>query len=168
MKIKHDLNCYSSLSIYICESGSESESHSVVSGSLWPHALYSPWNSLGHNTGMGSLSLLQGIFPTQGLNPGLPHCRQILYHLSYHGGPYKQKTEAKTFTLVCFWLRLTQSCPTPCDSMDYSLPGSSVRGTSQARTLSWVAISSSRGSSQTMNWICISSIAGRFFTTSAA
>ena len=36
---------------------------------------------------MGSLSLLQGIFPTQGSNPGLPHCRQILYHLSHKGGP---------------------------------------------------------------------------------
>ena len=51
-----------------------------------PHSL-SPWNSPGHNTGVGSLSLLQEIFPTQGLNPGLLHCRQILYHLSYHGSP---------------------------------------------------------------------------------
>ena len=40
--------------------------------------LYSPWNSPGQNTGVGSLSLLQGIFPTQGSNPGLPHCRWIL------------------------------------------------------------------------------------------
>ena len=45
--------------------------------------LYSPWNSPGQNTGVGSLSLLQGIFPTQGSNPGLPHCRQILYQLSH-------------------------------------------------------------------------------------
>ena len=43
-----------------------SESHSVVSNSLWPHGLYSPWNSPGQNTGVGSHSLLQGIFPTQG------------------------------------------------------------------------------------------------------
>ena len=42
---------------------------------------YSPWNSAGQNTGVGSLSLLQGIFPTQGSNPGLPHCRPILYRL---------------------------------------------------------------------------------------
>ena len=49
--------------------------------------IYSPWNSLGHNTGGGSLSLLQGIFPTQGLNPGLPHCRWILYQLSHKGSP---------------------------------------------------------------------------------
>ena len=53
----------------------ESESCSVVSDSLWHHGLYSPWNSPGQNTGVGSLSLLLRIFPTQGLNPGLPHCR---------------------------------------------------------------------------------------------
>ena len=46
-----------------------------------------PWNSPGQNTGVGSLSLFQGIFPTQGLNPGLSHCRQILYKLSHQGSP---------------------------------------------------------------------------------
>ena len=51
--------------------------------SLWPHRQYNPWNSPGQNTGVGSLSLLQGIFPTQGSNPGLLHCRQILYQLSH-------------------------------------------------------------------------------------
>ena len=56
-----------------------------MSDSLWPHGLYSPWNSPGQNTGVGSLSLLQGIFPTQGWNAGLPHCRRILYHLSHKG-----------------------------------------------------------------------------------
>ena len=64
-----------------------SESHSVVSNSLWCHGLYSPWNSPGQNTGAGSLSLLQGIFPTQGSNPGLPLCRWILYQLSHKGSP---------------------------------------------------------------------------------
>ena len=48
-----------------------------------PRGLYSPWNFPGQNTGVGSLSLLQGIFPNQGLNPGLPHCRRILYQLSH-------------------------------------------------------------------------------------
>ena len=48
----------------------KSESHSVTSDFLKPHGLYSPWNSLGQNTGVGSHSLLEGIFPTQGLNPG--------------------------------------------------------------------------------------------------
>ena len=46
---------------------------------------YSPWNSPGQNTGVGSLCLLQGIFPTQGSNPDLPHCRQIFYQLSLKG-----------------------------------------------------------------------------------
>ena len=59
----------------------------VESDSLQPHGLYSPWNSPGQNTGMGSLSLLQGIFPVQGLNPGLQHCGRILYQLSYKGSP---------------------------------------------------------------------------------
>ena len=64
-----------------------SESCSVVSYSLQPHDLYSPWNSPGQNTGVGSLSLLQRIFPTQGLNPGLRHWRRILYQLSQKGSP---------------------------------------------------------------------------------
>ena len=78
------------------------ESCSVISNSLWPHGLYkemdttewlnwtglyNPWTSPGQNTGLGGLSLLQGIFPTQGLNTGLPHCRWILYLLSHKGSP---------------------------------------------------------------------------------
>ena len=57
----------------------KSASRSVVSDSLWPHGLYSPWASPGQNTGVGSLSLLQGILLTQGVNPGLPPCRRTLY-----------------------------------------------------------------------------------------
>ena len=56
-----------------------------------------PWNSPGQNTGVGGLSLLQEIFPTQGLNPGLPHCRQILYQLSYLGSPRMLEWEAYPF-----------------------------------------------------------------------
>ena len=63
------------------------ERHSVVSDSSEPHGLYNPWNSPGQNTGVGSLSLLQGIFPTQGSNPGLLHYRRILYQLSHKGSP---------------------------------------------------------------------------------
>ena len=44
-----------------------------------------PWNLPGKNTGVGCHSLLQGIFPTQGSNPGLLHCSWILYHLSHQG-----------------------------------------------------------------------------------
>ena len=77
----------------------EIESCSVMSNSLRPHGLYSPWNSLGQNTGISSLSLLQGIFPTQGLNPGLPHCRQTLNQLSHKGKkmPEVQKCFHKIF-----------------------------------------------------------------------
>jgi len=72
-------------------------SHSVMSNSLRPHGLWPtrllcPWDSLGKNAGVGCHTLLQGIFPTQGLNPGLPHCRQILYHLSDQGSPIYMST----------------------------------------------------------------------------
>ena len=71
---------------------SESESSSVKSDSLRPHELYGPWNFPGQNTGVGSLSLLQRIFPTEKLNQGLLHCRQILYQLSNQGIPAYQNT----------------------------------------------------------------------------
>ena len=60
-----------------------------MSDSFRPHGLYiySPWISPGQNTGMGSLFLLQGIVPTQDSNPGLSHCRWILYQLSHKGNP---------------------------------------------------------------------------------
>ena len=56
-------------------------------------------NSPGQNTGVGSLSLLQGIFPAQGSNPGLPHCRQILYQLSHKGSPVGSQW---TLKILCF------------------------------------------------------------------
>ena len=58
---------------------------------LRPHGLYSPWNSPVQNSGVGSCSLLQGIFPTLGSNPGLLHCRQILYQLCHHENPKFQR-----------------------------------------------------------------------------
>ena len=69
----------------------ERESLSVMSDSLGPHGLYSPWNSPGQNTGIGSHSLLQGILPTQESNLGLLHCRQILYQQSHQGSLYVYK-----------------------------------------------------------------------------
>ena len=83
----------------------ESESCSVVSNSLRPHELYSPRNSLGQNTGVSSLSLLQGIFPTQGSNPGLPPYRQILYQLSHKGSPRILEWVAYPFSSGSFWSR---------------------------------------------------------------
>ena len=70
-----------------------------MSNSLRPHGLYSPWNSPGQNTVVGSLSLLHGIFPTQELNWGLLHCRWILYQLSYEGSP--QFWYRKGFNSAC-------------------------------------------------------------------
>ena len=64
-----------------------SESHSVMSDSLWPYELYSPRNSPGQNTGVCNLSLLQEIFLTQGWNPSLLYYRQILYQLRHKGSP---------------------------------------------------------------------------------
>ena len=108
----------------------------VLSDSLRPHGLYNPPGSSVHgdspdkNTGVGCHPLLQGIFPTQGLNPGVPHCRWILYHLSHQGSP-AAAAAAKSL----------QSCPTLCDPIDSSPPSSAVPGILQARTLEWVAIS---------------------------
>ena len=75
-----------------------------MSDSLWPHGLYSPWNSPGQNTKVGSLSLLQRIFTIQGSNPGLLHCRQILCHLSHQASPRE------------YWSGLP--CPSPGDLPD--------------------------------------------------
>ena len=108
-----------------------------------------PWNSPGKNSGVGSHSLLQGTFPSQGLKLGLLHCRQIFNHLSH-----QSESESE----------VTQSCPTLSDSMDCSLPGSSVHGVFQARLLEWAAISFSRGSSQPRDQTRVSHIADRRFT----
>ena len=62
------------------------------------------------------------------------------------------------------WSEVSQSCPTFCDPMDCSLPGSSVYGIFQARVLEWVAISFSRGSSWPRDRTRISRIVGRCFT----
>ena len=68
---------------------------SAMSNSLQPHglqpaSLLCSWDSAGKNTGVGRHSLFQGISPTQGLNLGLLHCGQILYHLSHQGGLTRQ------------------------------------------------------------------------------
>ena len=64
---------------------------SAMSNSLWPYELQParllcPWDSLGKGTRVGCHALLQGIFPTQGSNPGILHFRQILYHCLEHRG----------------------------------------------------------------------------------
>ena len=84
---------------------SESESRSVMSSSLRCHVLYSPWNSPGQNTGVGSLSPLQGIFPNWGLDPRLLHCRWILYQLSHKGSPRILEWVASPFSRGFSWPR---------------------------------------------------------------
>ena len=88
------------------------ESCTIVSDSLLSHGLHSPWNSPGQNTGVGSHSLLQGIFPTQGSNPGLPHCRRTLYQLSHKGRP-------PTLNRWQFWHLLRQCLA--CAALDHTL-----------------------------------------------
>ena len=128
-------------------------------------------DSPGKNTRVGCHVFLQGIFPTQGLNPGFLHCRRVLYHLSHQGSLRILEWVAYPFSRGSSWLRnwtgvsciagrfftswtireapqstaaavkSLQSCPTLCDPIDGSPPGSPVLGILQARTLEWVAIS---------------------------
>ena len=105
-------------------------------------------DSPGKNAEVGRHAFLQGIFPTQGLIPGLPHCRRMPYHLSHQGK-----------------VKVSQSCPTLCDATDCSLLGSPVHGILQAKILEWVAFSFFRGSSQPRFQIQVSFIAGGFFTS---
>ena len=107
------------------------------------------------NTGVDRLSLLQGIFPTQELNQGLLHCRQILYQLNHQGSPrilewidypfssgYSwPRNQTRVSRITAAAAKSLQSCQTLCDPIDSSPPGSPVPGILQARTLEWVAIS---------------------------
>ena len=89
-----------------------------------PARLLCPWNSPGQNIGVGSLSLLQGIFPTLGSNPGLPHCRQILYQLSHQGSPRILEWVAYPFFRRSFRPRIqTAVSALQADSLPAELPG---------------------------------------------
>ena len=98
--------------------------------SLPPCELYSPWNSPGQNTRLGSLSLFQGITPTQWLNPGLPHCRQILSQLSHKGSPRILEWADYPFSSGSSWPRnlllshfsRVRLCVTPQTAAHQALP----------------------------------------------
>ena len=95
-----------------------------MSNSLWSHGLYSPCNCPGQNTGLGCYFLLQGIFPTQGLNPGLPHCTQILYQLNQQGSPRILEWVAYFFSSGSSWPRKQTGSPAlQVDSLPADLPG---------------------------------------------
>ena len=96
----HSTN-YSSRFTYVVKS----QSRSVVSNSLQPCELHSPWNSPGQNPGVGSLSLLQGIFPTHGSNPGLSHCINLSGTLFHQVLPSVEESEVsgwKVIAIGCF------------------------------------------------------------------
>ena len=127
----------------------------------WPHGLYSPWNSLGQNTEVGFPSSVD--LPDPGIKPGSPALQAdslptelsepvstpILsmrpqglekVKLSVPCHPLREELELK-HRRACMYAKSFQSCPTLCDLMDYSPPGSSVHGILQARILKWVAVS---------------------------
>ena len=89
--------------------------YSVTSNSLQPRGLQltrllRPWDSRGKSTGVGCHCLLQGIFPTQGSNPGLPHCRQTLYPLSLQGSPHAAFCNMSLFHVK----KVASLCQAPC------------------------------------------------------
>ena len=103
---------------------------SVRSDSLQPHGvkptrLFSPWDSPGKNTEVGCHFLLQGIFPTQGPNLGLPHCKQFLYHLSHQGSlvhflPVKAQMSSSLISTECN-LFLCRMCTTFLKYLSFSI-----------------------------------------------
>ena len=137
-----------------------------------------PWNSPGQDTGMGSCSLLQGIFPTQGSNPFLLLGRQILYHWDplplprYHWGTWEVSND--NISLLKIQFLIIYGSPSQVvlksESESYSVVYNSLRphrlyhGVLQARIPEWVAFPFSRGSSQPRDQTEVSCIAGRFFT----
>ena len=106
-------------------------------------------DSPGKNIEVGCHAFLQGIFPTQGLNPGLRHAGRFFTIWTTVKPIYRH-----TYILL-HACSVTQLYPTLGDPMDCSLPGSSVHGIFHARILKWVAISSSKESSQPRDWTCI-------------
>ena len=137
------------------------------------------WDFPGKHTKVGCHSLFQGIFPTQELNPGPLHYRQILCpwatrkathpcpsknfkilnfskHFKYHISQTSQSLDELEGEVA-------QLCPTLCDPMDCNLLGFSVHGILQARILEWIAISFSKRSSRPRDRTRVSRIGGRRF-----
>ena len=116
---------------------------------LYPTRFPCPWDSPGKNTEVGCHSLLQGIFPIQGSNPCLLHCRQIPYHLS-HQGSYCVLSHSVMFDSATPW------------TVAYQDP--LYMGILQARILEWITLPSSRGSSLPKDQTQVSCISGRFLS----
>ena len=103
-----------------------------------PMRLLCPWDFLGKNFGVGCNFLFQGVIPAQGSNPCFLYWQADFLPPSHQGAH---------IVLVEVKVSITQSCPTLCNPMDCSPPGSSLHGTPQTRILKWVAIPFSKGSS---------------------
>ena len=139
--------------------------HAQLFATLWTVACQTPL-SMGFSRQeywSGLPYLPPGDLPNPGIEP-----MSLMFNLQWEAGslpimPPRNPNKCVQFSSVQF-SSVTQSCPTLCNVMDCSLPGSSVHGTLQARILEWVAIPSSRGSSQPMNQTQVSHTAGRFFT----
>ena len=121
----------------------------------------SPWNSPGQNIGVGTCShLVPWIFPTQESNPGLPHCRQILYQLSHKRSPKNTGVGSLSLLQQIFLTQEMNWGLLHCRQILYHL---SHQG-SLRRILEWIAYPFSRGSSQPRNRTRVSCITGGFFT----
>ena len=119
-------------------------STSPLNSPMWPvpTRLPCPWDFPGKNTGVGCHFLLQGIFLTRDQTRVSCIDRRVVYHECHLGTPiFSMRVKSES--------EVTQSCPTLCDPMDCSLPGSSLHEILKARVLEWVAISFFRGSSPT-------------------
>ena len=114
---------------------------------LQPHELQPvrlcPWDFPGKNAEVGCHFFFQGIFPIQGLKLSLPHLA---------GGFFTTEPPGEPILAYAAATKLLQSCPTLCDPIDRSPPGSPIPGILQARTLEWVAISFSRHESEKWKW----------------
>ena len=137
----------------------ESESASVVSDSLRPHGLYSQWNSPGQNTGVGSLSLLQGIFPNPGIEPRSPTLQAVSLPAEPPGKPKNTGVGSLSLLQQIF---LTQESYWGLLHSRQILYHLSHQGSPEI--LEWVAYPFSKGSSQSRNQTGVSCIVGRFFT----
>ena len=85
-------------------------------------------DSPGNNTEVGCHALLQGIFPIQGLKPGLPHCRRILYHLSHQGSPIIPEWVAYPFSRAISDTGIKPGSPElQVDSLPAELPGKPLK-----------------------------------------
>ena len=139
---------------------------SVVSDSLWPHGLYSPWNSPGQNTGVAT-----GAAVPFSRGSSQPRDWTQVSRIAGRFLTIWATREACSWVVpfLINWYMCVYACPVPqwcplfCDPMDYNPSGSSVPRVSQARILEWVAISFSRGSSQPKDLTHVSCIGRQIF-----